>query len=81
MGPRSGRHRCLGPAAEGLVLHCPHLIKLLLLIPPYGGWAVFLASGGHTEGVKPITFDPFCCSSAGHLQLSTIHLVLDVETM
>lgn len=43
--------------------------------------AVFLAAGRRVEGVKPVTFGPFRCSSAGHLQISTIRLGMDLETM
>ena len=73
--------RSWGQRPRGLVLRRPHPAELLLLIPPYSCWAVFLASGRRTEGVKPKTFGPFRCSSAGHLQISTIRCVMDLETM
>lgn len=75
------RVRGWGQQPRGLVLHRLHPAELLLLIPPYSCWAIFLASGGRSEGVKPITFGPSRCSSAGHLQISTIHRVMDLETM
>lgn len=66
---------------EGLGLLHSQSTELPLLIPPYSCRAIFLASSRRVEGVKPITFGPFHCSSAGHLQISTIRLVMDLKTM
>lgn len=88
MGPRCGRHPWLAAGREagtsgrgGPVLRRPQPAELLLLVPSYSCRAVFLAAGGRAEGVKPVTFGPFRCSSAGHLQISTIRRVMDLETM
>lgn len=71
----------LGPAAKGAGASpsAPH--RAAPSDSPVRSLAVFLASGGGREGVKPIAFGPFRCSSAGHLQISTIHLLVDLETM